>query len=627
MFSREDYFHSMLMSFEKFINRLMPYAVLTIFCVGIIRIFLTSFVYLGFFDLTISFLVGIIWLFREKIKSKVKVYILSFLLALMAFVLFNQYGIDNSIGIIILMMSGILILVFATKKQYQITIFVNVLLLIALYMLQRYMLVLSVHEGRLYLLHIVFYLGFMQIIYSAMLSIKKYIAKNLVNLNKQLIENEAIMKELAIQNAEIKMHEKEIYNLAFYDQLTNLPKRNLIERYVSSRLEYVENGIFILVDLKGFKTINTVYGAKFGDQILQIIGEVTTNAQEDEFYFSRINGNEFGIWIEHKSMDEIRNILNKFDTKLKNEMNALLKHATLKFHTAYSIYPKDSQVFDDLYNKANIALNYGKANHLEGLIAYESFMEDKLLYENQFKTLLEDAISKKAFGLHYQEKYDSKNKCVIGLEALARWESSVLGTVAPNEFIPMISKYEMLETFEQMIIEFVFSDIKIIHQKYGHIKVGINISPDHLISSTFVPFIMKMTAKYEVDPKYIIFEITEEVMINGIKVVEELLNEIRNLGYKISLDDFGSGYSSLNYLARLPFDEIKIDKGFVDEINNEKVQKVLETVIELKQIYQVDVIAEGVEDQEQLKCLQSIGCYTIQGYYYSQPSPLSKLVF
>lgn len=627
MFVGEDYFHNMLTSFEVFLKQLLPFAILCALGIGLVRVLYLSVNLLFFFDVGLVLTGTYIYFNFKRIQPLTKVLLLAALLSLIAMILYLYYSYFSSFGIIILVMSSFLVMIFGSQMQYRTSLIANVMALIGVFYYGKFILLTPSINGHIYILHIISYLVFMEVLRLAVGGVKHYISSHMIMLKDQLVENELITKELAIQNAEVKMHEKEIYNLAFYDQLTQLPKRNLMERYVSKRLQLVSKGLFVLIDLKGFKVINTIYGAKFGDRIIKLIGDIANEYADDSVFTGRINGNEFAIWVENRNKEAAIQLLTDFNERLQGDVQKILLHNQVKFHVAHSEFPRDGSSFDDLYNKANIALNYGKANEISTYVSFEGFMEKKLLYENNFKRVLEEALTHKEFELHYQEKFDSLNGKVTGLEALSRWSSKKLGKIPPSEFIPMIAKYNLVEKFGEMVIEFVFRDIELIQSKYGDIKVGINISPDHLISDNFMPFVTSMRDKYNICSSSIIFEITEEVMIKGINSVESILNDIRSKGYRISLDDFGSGYSSLNYLARLPFDEIKIDKAFVDEIENEKVRKVLETVIELKKIYNVDVIAEGVEKKEQLECLQAIGCYTIQGYYFSKPSPLSALVF
>lgn len=619
MFSRNEYFKNMLQNMESTFDSLFPLGVIIVAFVGLARSFLSpgdSFIY---FDLATVVFLGIIYIGRSYIDIRIKTMIVTCALTFTGLVSFYYYGLTGT-GMPVLIISNIVAIIFNTKEQFRINFVISVvgLLAIVFYMdsIQH-----DIAFNGNYYFNIAIYMLMIQVIKISLVSIKVYLLNNIEALDRNIRENEIMISELAIQNAAIRTNEKEIYNLAFFDQLTGLPKRNLFEKHVSERMKITDEGILMVIDVKEFKLLNSIYGTEVGDQILTLCGKILKNNIAD-IYACRLNGNEFGLWIEHHDIEFVRRALATLETHFIEETKGIFQYNKIKFHVGYVEYPKDGIEYSELIDKLLLALNYGKTNTATGYVKYESYMEEKLIYENNLKRLIEEAINTQAFQVFYQEKYDSQSCQVIGLEALARWHSDLLGDVSPNEFIPMIVKHNMIESFERIIIEKVFKDYPKLISKYGAINIGINISPDHIMKHYFVEYMERAANTLNVNKSHIVIEITEEVMIKGIKNVEGILTSLRNMGFKISLDDFGSGYSSLNYLARLPFDEIKIDKAFVDEIHNEKVRKVLRTIIELKMIYDVDVIAEGVEHQSQLDDLQSIGCYMIQGYLYSRPKAL-----
>lgn len=616
MFSRNEYFKNMIYNLDSTFDRIYPMGILFLTIMGMFRSFNAPDDFFYWIDLVMALVLLCCYSFRKSLDTSFKASLSAVMATGIGLLSYHHFGIMGT-GIPVLIISNLLMIIFSSRKFFKINLIVSAIGLFVITLVR------SLNDG-FNLMHVYNILLFILLIYIldiTLTNIREYLLANIETLDKNVRENETMINELAIQNAAIKSNEKEIYQLAFFDQLTGLAKRNLFEKHVSHRMRQVDRGTMMIVDLKEFKVLNSVYGTEVGDQVLKLVGKVFQEHQS-KLYACRLNGNEFALWIEHDDIDFIRNELLLVEQDFRAYANDLFKFNRIRFHVSYVTYPENGQSFSELLNKLIIALNHGKNNESADYIKYESYMEANIQYENKMKRLLEEAILKKSFTVAYQEKYDSKRCEVIGLEALARWQSDSLGFVSPSEFVPMIMKYHMIESFERVIIEKVFEDYKLLIEKYGNISIGINISPDHITAKYFKNYISQAADLYDIDKNNIMLEITEEVMIKGIGHVESVLNNLRQEGFKISLDDFGSGYSSLNYLAKLPFDEIKIDKAFVDQIHIDKVQKVLSTVIELKMIYDVNVIAEGVERQEQLDNLQSIGCYMIQGYLYSKPKPL-----
>ncbi|MBN2796843.1 MAG: EAL domain-containing protein [Clostridia bacterium] len=618
MFCKNEYFSNIINKLDDTLDKFYPIGMALLLLIGIVRGLTNTNDMFFVVDFSAAFLFLLLTLFRNKMEVILKSNMAAILLSSVGILSFMKYG-SLSTGIPLLILSNLIMIIFGSERNYLIHFSVTSLFIFS-YTIITNLLNLKPFYSYNYF-NIIIFLILIEVIRVSLFTIKKYLLSNIETLNKNMRETEIIVNELAIQNAAIKSNEKEIYNLAFMDQLTGLPKRSLFEKHVKARFDHVPSGTMMIIDLKEFKLLNSLYGTEVGDQILTLIGDVIKENM-DKMYACRLNGNEFALWLEHGNIDFIREEMKKIEEDFRVKSKEIFKYNRVQFHVSYVAYPEDGTCFNDLIDKLLIALNYCKNSQAVEYIKYEPFMMDKLQFENNLKRLLERSILSKSFDVVYQEKYDSKRHRVIGVEALARWTSDELGPISPNVFIPMITKHNMISSFERVIIEKVFNDYSELITKYGDIKIGINISPDHIVSKFFSDFINDAAKMYGVNKGSILLEITEEVMIKGITRVESVLNALRNDGFKISLDDFGSGYSSLNYLAKLPFDEIKIDKAFVDQISDEKVQKVLKTIIELKMIYDVDVVAEGVEHQEQLDNLQSIGCFLIQGYLYSKPKAL-----
>jgi EAL domain-containing protein (putative c-di-GMP-specific phosphodiesterase class I) len=310
-------------------------------------------------------------------------------------------------------------------------------------------------------------------------------------------------------------------------------------------------------------------------------------------------------------------------TSLQDKFSLDNYNIKLEFYLSYSEHNSGSDIRESIH-KARLALTYAKTNNESSLVAYDAILEKIIRREEQMKERIEYALENDQFEVYYQPKINTITKEIISVEALARWKDGLLGKVSPNDFIPLIEKMNKTIDFGKFIVNKVFSDFENISQKYGnHVRVSINISPSHLISGGFTTFIKNSIINHNIASNRVIIELTEEVVIGNLNKVSKNINELKKIGVAISLDDFGSGYSSLNYLARLNIDEIKIDKTFVEQINRDhKVNVLLDMLIKLSKAYHLNIVAEGVETYEQYDFLKTLGCDEIQGYLFYRPEAL-----
>jgi EAL domain-containing protein (putative c-di-GMP-specific phosphodiesterase class I) len=237
---------------------------------------------------------------------------------------------------------------------------------------------------------------------------------------------------------------------------------------------------------------------------------------------------------------------------------------------------------------------------------------------------LHKALKNHEITVYYQSKINFETKKVVGVEALARWKSEELGFVPPNIFIPAITKLNLMNEFGSYMIDQVLGSYKKIQKKYGEdVSVSINISPANFMDSKFYSRLKETVLHYQVPPEKVILEITEDVFISDYDGICDIITKVHNLGIRVSIDDFGTGYSSLNYLTNMNFDEMKIDKSFIDQIiDDEKVFKLFQILCNIAEVYGYDIVAEGVETKKQLEKIKETSLKVIQGYLFSKPEPL-----
>ncbi len=413
-----------------------------------------------------------------------------------------------------------------------------------------------------------------------------------------------------------------INHLAFYDTLTGLPNKNKL--LSENDALHDDAGMLVLFSIDGYTLIDSIYGEEVTNEIIIAISELLEDRKDNFLAFARTDVNEFAfIWKKSRQAD--------FFPFMETSIQALQNHQRLvkwkrgiHFHLGYFLCEEPPGNLLDSYQKAKIALQEAKVNHASLPVKYNEDMEARIRGEYNFRQTVDEAITSNEFTVYYQEKVDNQTEQVVGVEALARWNHETLGMVPPSVFIPVVDRSTLYSVFGNQIIRMVLNDYPKLCAKYSDdIMVSINVSPQHLLSPDFISLISDKSILERIKPESIIFEITEETLIDNIEYTLTIIKDIKQLGYRISLDDFGSGYSSLAYLSRLLFDELKIDKSFIDQVvTDEKIAKLIEIIAELKDVYGFTVVAEGVETQAQYDILKQIGHFIIQGYYFSKPKPL-----
>jgi EAL domain-containing protein (putative c-di-GMP-specific phosphodiesterase class I) len=290
-----------------------------------------------------------------------------------------------------------------------------------------------------------------------------------------------------------------------------------------------------------------------------------------------------------------------------------------------STYPQNSKDPEQLINQARTALNVSSKSDinfysldLSNLIKYENLIEEEIYYALQNNKLV----------LFFQPQIDTDNFEIIGAEALIRMQKSDGTILSPFDFLEVAKKKGLMTEIDRFVLESTAKIAKELNSSLNNkIKVFFNVSKSFFEDKDFLNFIEIVLDKYDIDPSYLGVELTEEIFIDDFYSAQKKINALKNMGLQIALDDFGTGFSSLAYLNKLRIDKIKIDKSFIDDLlKSESSKRLVSSIISMSHILGLEVIAEGVETQEQLSFLQSKGCYEIQGYYFSKPLPLAEFV-
>jgi EAL domain-containing protein (putative c-di-GMP-specific phosphodiesterase class I) len=301
----------------------------------------------------------------------------------------------------------------------------------------------------------------------------------------------------------------------------------------------------------------------------------------------------------------------------------ILKDKTIKIsiNIGISICPDDSSQVDSVLKYGEIALNYAKRTTKSKYEFFNSDMYESVIKKQIIQIDIFNAIHNNEFILYYQPQFDMETRTVYGMEALLRWRHPELGVLSPAYFIDILEQNEMINEVGKFVLAEACNEIKKWHQRgYDDLSISVNISEMQLQDPSFFNFVQDLLEKTKLEPKYLHFEITERILIHPVEKILNVLSRLRNIGIKIFIDDFGTKYSSLNYLYNLPTDGIKIDKSFIDKIqNSERNFIIIKNIIQLAYELNLEVVAEGVERAEQLNCLVDINCNRIQGFIFGKP--------
>ncbi|SIS90310.1 EAL domain-containing protein [Neptunomonas antarctica] len=449
-----------------------------------------------------------------------------------------------------------------------------------------------------------------------------------------VIEQSARLASIAIEHKQI---EEEINNLAFYDSLTLLPNRRLLldrlKQTVASMAHNKKGASLLFIDLDKFKTLNDSYGHEMGDQLLKQVAQRLSASVRESDTVSRLSGDEFVVLLTN--LDD-KAIVTATQTEHigKKILAALCQPYQLSL-CRYTIYPSIGAIsFDDtlrdtdeLMKQADIAMYQAKKAGGKTLYFFDHSMQQTIMDRASLDLDLRQAIAEKdQFQLFYQAQVDSCDR-VIGAEALIRWMSPTRGMVSPLDFISIAEESGLIEPIGYWVLSTACQQLVDWAQQpeTSHLTLAVNLSAKQIRMPSFVDEVLALLDSTGANPTKLKLEITESILLENMEDIVEKMISLKARGVNFSIDDFGTGYSSLQYLKCLPLDQLKIDQSFVRDLafdSNDRT--IVRTIIAMATSLGLDVIAEGVETEEQLKLLKSKGCKTFQGYLFGKPVPIAE---
>lgn len=410
--------------------------------------------------------------------------------------------------------------------------------------------------------------------------------------------------------------EEEKY-IARHDPLTDLYTREYLYERIKETLRINPDTVYyvIFANIREFKIINDIFGTEFGDYVLLSIADWIQNTFPDGSVFGRLAGDTFGILLPKEKFDQeaVENSLSSFVVRKGNASHAVLVHLGI-----YEINEPDIKI-SVMFDRAHMALSSIRDQYKTHISFYDDDMREKVLWNQHISSQLHNAIKERQLQPYLQPIVD-QNGTIVGAEALVRWIHPTDGFLSPAMFVPVFENNGMISELDQYMWQCA-CEILARWEKEGIDRfISINISPKDFYFMDVAAVIKDLVKTYGIAPGKLRIEITETVMMTDINTRMSLLNDLKQSGFFVEIDDFGSGYSSLNMLKDMPVDLLKIDMAFLNKSNNEqKAEKIIHNIINMSYDLGIAPLSEGVETEAQYNMLSHMGCQLFQGYYFAKP--------
>ena len=431
-----------------------------------------------------------------------------------------------------------------------------------------------------------------------------------------------------------KKQTEDLKYMAYYDALTGLYNRNYFVRLLSewvrkAQVEHTKISVMCM-RLDEFRKINDSMGMIAGDEVVQLFGLFLKELQNEDVIASHFYEDMFFVSVyDPFGNNTAERIFRKICERLEDTFYITSGSAEIKstISVGVSEYPESARNSLELINCAEIVMLQKSEKGRNSIDYFEAPMLLDFMENIQLENQLKEAIESEDFELYYQPQYDSLSNKLRGVEALIRWRKHDGKLVSPAVFIPLAEKDGLIVQIGNWVLEEGIRSFKKWYDKYKYpMMLSLNISAIQYKRKDFVHKLLRLLEKYQVNPELIELEITESVLIDDFESVVEKLHTLKEYGIKISLDDFGTGFSSLSYLKGLPIDTLKIDKSFIDTVIEDNSTRVItESIIAMVKKLGCDTVAEGVETQEQFEYLKGINCDNIQGFLLGKPMPASEV--
>lgn len=442
-----------------------------------------------------------------------------------------------------------------------------------------------------------------------------------------------ISTDLAGVAIESRKAEERILHLAHYDELSGLPNRFLFIQHLDKALAHAERQqgsiAVMFLDLDRFKNINDTFGHEAGDQVLRDTAIRMRSCLRDQDTIARVGGDEFLTLIEdYRDPVKLGEIAQRLLLEAAQPFDINGHEYQLSVSIGIATYPADGVDTPSLLKNADIAMYRAKTTGKNNYQFYSAEMNTHTVERAALDARLRKAIEKREFVVYYQPKVDVRSECIVGAEALVRWQHPERGLLLPGEFIGLAEDAGLIGPLGMMVLDIACRDIVSFGQQcqpFG--RVAINLSASQFNHPDLLGNIQHTVNSWGVAPSSLEFEITESMVMHNRDQAMKLMDHIRALGFTLSIDDFGTGYSSLAYLKRFPVNSVKIDKSFINDIpQGANDSAIVQAIIAMAHTLGLEVTAEGVETKIQLETLEKFDCDTFQGFYFSKAVPATQFM-
>jgi diguanylate cyclase (GGDEF)-like protein len=443
----------------------------------------------------------------------------------------------------------------------------------------------------------------------------------------------ALATDLAGIAIESSLADERIRYLAHYDELTSLPNRflfnQMLEQSLTRARQHNHKLATLFLDLDRFKNINDTFGHGIGDDVLREVGARFRACLRGSDRIARMGGDEFFILLESiEQASEITDVARRILEVAARPFFIKGEECQLSASIGVAVFPEDGEDGDTLLKNADIAMYRAKS---QGKNTFEFYSASKNIHTVQRMSLesrLRRAVENKEFVLHYQPRVDLQTGSIKAVEALVRWQHPERGLLSPVEFISIAEETGLIIPLGRNILEMAVSDALLFERAQGKpLRTAVNLSVRQLNETDFVQEVGDLLRTKNLEASALELEITESLLIQNPDHAERVIGELRAMGIAVAIDDFGTGYSSLTYLKRFPVETVKIDRSFIDDLpGNANDLAITQAIIAMTHSLGLSVVAEGVETEEQAATLKRMGCDEYQGYLFSRPVPIERLL-
>ena len=439
---------------------------------------------------------------------------------------------------------------------------------------------------------------------------------------------------IPVARAHVRAHlnlRREAKRLAYYDALTGLPNRALLQDRVEQALQKArrngEKVALLLLDLDNFKSINDSVGHSIGDKLLQEVAKRVVDSSHSIDTVCRPGGDELLILLpDIRRLEAIGDYIERLLQDIAAPIQLDSGRYDLSASVGVSVYPDDSDNLESLHRHADAAMYLAKSEGRNRYHFFSSNIETSTRARHLLESHMRRALEQGVFEAFYQTKFDASRQAICGMEALVRWRNGEGKLVSPAEFIPVAEETGLIVPIGKYMLLQACTDARRLLDQGMPISVSVNISAVQFREESFLAMVKSTLSRTGLPPTLLELEITEGVLAHDMAKAAVLLAELKKLGVGIAIDDFGTGYSSLAYLKQLPIDVLKIDQGFIrDMLSDRSDAAIIEAIIRMGQALGLGLVAEGVEQQAQVDRLLELGCRTMQGYLYCRPMPFAQL--